>query len=486
VNVTDTSSLVGLGTIDLYYLIDISWSFRDEWRTMERNLTYIEKEIEAATGRDIDSRVRGLNNSYLAGAGSRSMCPPGQDNKTMDYDGDGDTETIRVCDGYTPIIDDVSNVDAYVTFINEEFGRSLIANPQLPAGAYNPLQQSIGGTQPTHESPREGWGVGMLQIIQNSEWRENSARVIINIGDQDTNGGNESHSRQGSNCGGPYATAVANNLTMAVQNKNITTYSLIGDSECGSPPNPAYQEMRQVSDELLEYNDAKELPPKIIDRLEEINATGCKYKITDAGTGRTTGWETRGCPDGNLTVSVGPPGSGATCTTQGRNTCIVQTQVNNTAGYVDRDMKRFNIDYSPPNVSCQDCENPDPVMIGRKVSFEPNVTDRPQPDSAGLANVTICKDSTCNQLYCRFTAASPTNSCSYTTSFDDGYGPRSYCVKATDTLGTGQTVCDPSLRFKILAGPGDPCDTDQQCMIGVCDQGVCKAERLPPPRIILR
>ncbi len=80
-----------------------------------------------------------------------------------------------------------------------------------------------------------------------------------------------------------------------------------------------------------------------------IDSTMCEYRINDSGTGGTTGWQSRSCDTADaFTV---PVGDSDLCSTEGMDTCTVETRASDTAGNSDRDMESFNIDYSGPQTT---------------------------------------------------------------------------------------------------------------------------------------
>lgn len=457
VSVNDTGSISGLGGLDLYYLADTSLSFEDEWNTLADNVMNIENQVEDRTGLDVDTNVWGMNNSWDGRGGWEAICMPGQ---TLPDSFD----PAASCNQTEPIIDDITHTKPYLDWLNDRF----------PSAGHTPVNYD---PDSRGEAPKEGWGMGILDIWQRVTWRPQAHRAIINVGDQDTNGGDE----QQDWCGDTNSTALATYLANSVQDKNISVFSMLGDTECDqSSPDPAREQMDEVGD-VLDYNNADEMPDLIINALDDYNASGCTYRITDANTGATTGWQERDCPNGGFTVPIGND-PGDICTSEGEDACIVESKVNSTSGSFDIHTERFNVDLSAPNATCDDCDTPDPVALEKSVTFVPSIADEPQPNNAGWEYVEICQDSTCSDPYCSFT--NPTGYCDYQTGFP--YGRKPYCIYTEDTIGNNKTVCDPSYSFTVLGTPpDDPCNSDQQCLFGSCRRGVCSVDNLPPPGLIL-
>jgi len=311
----------GLGKLDLYYLADTSISFYDEWDTLENKIHDIENEVENDTSVDIDRHVWGQNNTYEGAAADARVCMNGQSI-------DGDPH----CDRYSPIIDDISDVEPYANW----FGTSI--------QSYDPH------TQPTIEAPTEGWGMAELDVLNRADWRNGTDKVVIAVGDHDTNGGH--HSSGHASCGDSVSENLAFHLNTSMQSQDIHTFGLLGNAECSDDPsdgihNSYAERQMNITGEVVHYSDSDELPDKIINILSQFQADQCYYRINDGGKGWTS-WKQRDCPNGNVSVSVGTIGSGADCTTDGVDTCEVDVKVEDNAGHVDTDYQAFNIDAGPP------------------------------------------------------------------------------------------------------------------------------------------
>jgi len=306
-----------LGKLDTYYLIDTSGSFDDEWSTLANNINDIEDEVENQTSVDMKSIAWGLNNT-VPGQASGQNCGVWQTD-------------VGHCDHYRPVIDDISNVEPYTDWLGIDFQDYDYRN--------------INGSG-DEESLTEGWGAGELDVVARDEWRDDSVRSIINVGDADTNGYAQGHPNT---CGDTNSWNLANYLNTTMRDKDIKVFSMLGNPEC--TPDPSNQ-MNTTSISVEQYSDADELPDEIIDVLsgEEgiIEASNCYYQINDGGSG-WTGWMQRdNCPHTNQTITVGQSGSGADCTTDGVDTCEVRVKVNDTAGHDSYDYRAFNVDAGPP------------------------------------------------------------------------------------------------------------------------------------------
>jgi len=468
--VNDSASASGLGGIDLYFLPDSSASFFNEWDTLSDNINHIEKEIEKNTSADLNRYVWGLNQSYDGYEIDPRECATGQ---TLPDSFDSDPNCHRKFD----IIDQNSNLNAYLNWYNNNYGTSL-APP-----TYNPQSLSNG------ESTTEGWGQGVLDILSRGTWRNGASRIIIVVGDFDTNGGSSGGDSDHESCGESQSWDLANHLKSALSANDVTGYSMLGNPECDDDPdgdgNSVAREQMNVVGDVVDYDNADELPEKIIDTVSSnFSASNCWYRVGSAGNVASKSWKNRGCPDGDINVTVNE--TNADCTQEGENTCIVQTKVRSGAGVNYTDIARFNIDMTPPNATCNGCDRPDPVIVEQDVLFKPNVSDRPKPENAGWDTVKICERPDCIDTYCSYTTASADESCTYETQLQDGYGTSSYCIHAEDGIGNNKTYCDPKYTFAVYPGLGDPCQTTNQCLFGSCQQGICTADDLPAPQIILQ
>lgn len=131
------------------------------------------------------------------------------------------------------------------------------------------------------------------------------------------------------------------------------------------------------------------------------------------------------------------------------------------------------VDMDPPNIDCDECDYPEPAIVGEEVTFAPNVTD----PYSGVDHVHICEEEDCESLYCEYPGSEET--CSYETTFP--YGAKEYCIHARDNVGNTNTLCGNAINVK--GGVGDPCDDHQECAIGVCEGGACVSDELLPPEL---
>lgn len=458
VHIEDRDDVSGLGQLDIYYIADTSGSFYDEWDTLSENVDFIRTELESRTELDVSYTVWGLNNSWDGRGGSGAMCHNDQD---LPDSLDPDTE----CDRNDSVIDDMSQTKPYIDWLCDEFGDCFTVADYDPDGR--------------GEAPKEGWGMGILDIYERGTWRSDAHRSIVNVGDQDTNGGDDRNDW----CGDDESWELAEELNESLDDENILAFSLLGDTECDSEtPDPSREQMDLVGD-VLDYNETDEMPDLILDALDQFRPDSCEYRVSGDNGNTWSDWQQRDCPDGNVTVTVGPPGSGANCTQSGENMCHVETRVENSGGNIGRDVAMYDIDVTPPQIVCDDgdgdCDRPEPVIVRNDVSFLPDVTD---PHS-GPDHVFICRgnDESCPTQYCDFDASQ--SSCAHPTTFP--YGNKHYCVRAQDTLGNEDTVCSSNFFFSVMAGLGDACTIDQQCAIGACIGGTCSLGNLPPPEIVL-
>ncbi len=216
------------------------------------------------------------------------------------------------------------------------------------------------------------------------------------------------------------------------------------------------------------------------DDISGINETTCEYTIYDDGI--ETNSDTRDCnTDNAFTVTVGDDPTND-CTTTGENTCTVETRVQDNAGNTGTHTAQFNIDLSDPEIDCNEedgCHRPEPVAIENPITFDPDTFD----PYSGINHTQICRNADCQRPYCEYPGD---DSCTYTTSFSEDYpyGPKEYCIYTEDNVGNNNIQCDN--HFTLLAGLGDPCDLDDHCILGTCEQNICEYDEIPPPELHFR
>lgn len=239
---------------DLYYIVDTSRSFFDEWDTLENTLDTIEEDLEKGMF-DITSTVWGTNNSYNGTAVSDRVC-------TLQQNLPDSFSSAPNCARKYPVIDDISSVTPYLSWLNKSYG--IEHSPST----YDPL------SQPTGEAPTEGWGMAMLDVLDRGTWRSESNKLIIVIGDYDTNGGDDGAGDQPS-CGDARSESLAFDLSSATTDENITVYSLLANPECEDNPNDgehsSYAERQMdIVGEVLRYSNSDQLSEQIKNAIQSI------------------------------------------------------------------------------------------------------------------------------------------------------------------------------------------------------------------------
>lgn len=204
----------------------------------------------------------------------------------------------------------------------------------------------------------------------------------------------------------------------------------------------------------------------------------CRYSIEDDGAEVTD--STISCGADQVEISVPEE-----CETEGDKRCELILESEDEAGNTGTDSSGYGIDLSDPGINCDwesdECHRPDPVIIENSITFYPVLND----DLSGINHTHICRDEDCiDEPYCDYPASE--DSCSYTTTFthEYPYGPYEYCIHTSDNAGNTNTLCDN--HFPVMAGIGDPCDEDQDCGIGTCEDNICIADDILPPDILIR
>lgn len=128
------------------------------------------------------------------------------------------------------------------------------------------------------------------------------------------------------------------------------------------------------------------------------------------------------------------------------------------------------LDTTPPDVTCDDCVQPEQTSTGSDISIDPTVED----NAAGVESVSICKDESCSQVMC-----SGTSSCTYSA---DEVESSEVWVRARDRQGNQQTVQIGS--FDVRLPTGAFCTANDQCLSGSCVDNSCEPEQIPPEVVI--
>jgi len=161
------------------------------------------------------------------------------------------------CAGNKSIIEDISQYKPYIDWA-----------PSLSLQSYDPGSEG--------ESVQEGWGMGLLDIIDRSPWRTDTDRRTVTIGDQDSNGGgacNDTRSQQ-----------LAANLGPMMDSNDITNFGVYEPTdECTGNPDAGETQMRMVSNGVAPYTNVDEIPDLIIDSLSNVDADQCWYRVGNAG-----------------------------------------------------------------------------------------------------------------------------------------------------------------------------------------------------------
>ncbi len=171
--------------------------------------------------------------------------------------------------------------------------------------------------------------------------------------------------------------------------------------------------------------------------------------------------------------------------TWSNRTSVWNSRITDAAGNTGQDDAYYNIDRTPPDIACDHrddgagCHRPEPVLIGNDIRFTPQTTDQ----NAGINHTVICRDSGCVGTYCAYPATD--SSCTYTASFvqEYPYDNHEYCIHVRDNAGNTNTTCDQ--YFTSKGGPGDPCDGDNECGLGICDSNLCITEGMEGPDLKL-
>jgi hypothetical protein len=313
----------GIGMLYIKYVTDSSQSYFEEWDFLEANLSDIEQEAQSDSGVSLRKDIFALNNSYQgSGSGSGFICMNGQN-----------VDPSPGCEKYSPFIDDVTNVAPYVRYLNKnEPGYNVDPSD------YNPNARPY-GTQETKEAPSEGWGIGLLDTYDRG-WTGNSIKVAVVLADMDTNGGGNDPGDNPS-CGDDISRDLADRLKVMSENRNISTFFMLGTPECDDAVagygSEAERQMANVG-KVFKYTNKRELREDIKKAVDSQNTRRCNYRV--GNTTHWTDWKNRGCPNGNFNVSVG---EGFTCSAKGEDKCVVQAKVKDTAGNIGITEKKFNI-----------------------------------------------------------------------------------------------------------------------------------------------
>ncbi len=212
------------------------------------------------------------------------------------------------------------------------------------------------------------------------------------------------------------------------------------------------------------------------DRREEVDYTVSDPRFNScSASGASVSWS---CSES----STGGDSYDGTCTPQSDmqdGTYTVTVSCDDTGGNSGSDQVQLAVDTTPPSITCNDCDSPDPVRNGNEITFTPSTGD----GVSGVDTVTICEDSSCSDVYCSYDAE-VSSSCSYQTP-DFSYTTNDYWVRATDNVGNSRTTGSPE-QFTIKKWVGQSCSVDDECLIGSCVDGTCQIQRIPAPIIILR
>lgn len=215
------------------------------------------------------------------------------------------------------------------------------------------------------------------------------------------------------------------------------------------------------------------------DRREPVD-----YTVTDANlnscsaSGAQVSWS---CSES----STGGDSYDGTCTPQSDiadGTYTVTVTCDDTVGNTGQDQVQLAVDTTPPAITCNDCDAPDPVRNGNSVTFSPSTGD----GISGVDTVEICEDSGCTSTYCTYDAGAA-SSCDYSTP-DFSYDINQYWIRATDNVGNTRTQGPPGqeYEFTVKKWVGQSCTADEECLIGSCISNTCQIDRIPAPIIILR
>ncbi|MFB6265567.1 MAG: hypothetical protein ABEI07_00610, partial [Candidatus Nanohaloarchaea archaeon] len=143
----------------------------------------------------------------------------------------------------------------------------------------------------------------------------------------------------------------------------------------------------------------------------------------------------------------------------------------------------LEVDTTPPDVNCNECDSPDPVKSGTDVVFDPSPDDH---GGSGVDSFTVCRTSSCTDPYC---SSDISTSCSYTTT-DNQYEVKEYYIRVTDNV-DNSNLTGP-FTFTVKKWAGESCDSDVQCLLGDCTEDLetgqmtCEKTIIPEPGIILR
>lgn len=136
------------------------------------------------------------------------------------------------------------------------------------------------------------------------------------------------------------------------------------------------------------------------------------------------------------------------------------------------------LDADPPEIACEDCAVPNPATLHDDIQFSPDVTD----EHSGVDTVEICREETCHKPYCSYDA-DMADHCEYEVGHP--YGIQEFCIQATDDANNTAKKCRADYHYDVTGGAGDPCHTDDVCIIGQCVEGTCQPTDMDPPSIVL-
>ncbi len=217
--------------IDITYIADTSESMFNEWNTLEATIADTNDDINQYEQIDLDTTLLGLNNTYNGDTSDERVCQSGQSLPPPLH-----------CNRTGTAIDGITDMDVYLDWINTTHT------------AYTPQ------TQPDPEAPSEGWGMGALDVIEHSDWRDAASRILVTIGDHDTTGGA---------CGDNRSEALAGNLTVNLSTHDISMYALMATPECSDDPgdgihNTTTARQMNMTGTLINYSNADQLSNHII------------------------------------------------------------------------------------------------------------------------------------------------------------------------------------------------------------------------------
>lgn len=462
----------GIGALDMVYIVDTSPSFFDEFGDLEETVDTVETAILDEQSIHLDMTGFILNNQYEGDAGLLRSCKTGQSLP-------GDLE----CAQYSGEPTNVTQIDAYLDWLNDRYSTSY-----TPA-TYDPMGNL--GHPGVSEATSEGWGMGVLDVVDRYNWDEEAARSILIMGDQDANGGR--HTLDHPSCGDETSYELAEYTQQLTEQEDISVVSLLGmyttdprpefnyRPECADEPkDDSYdwisEEQMAMQGPVIDYYNAEEVAEHMVAAVDEIDVGMCEYRIRD-GDSEWTEWRERHCPGGEIDISVGHTAVND-CTSTGEDACVVETRVHDEADNDGIDRTAFNIDLRSPDIECDDCASPSRLIAGNDVTFLPTVTDR----FSGVDTVTICETDDCEYEYCDYDADTEDH-CAYI-SEDGETGAYPFCVQATDHAGNTDVLCDNQFTTHLDIGE-DPCLIDDDCIVGECRGGVCMMDHVDPPGIIL-